>query len=463
MNKKTIWLGSAFVLILVAWLLWNPFSPDEQAASGLASKPKSARTASPDDASAQERTARRKTSERMLPEGSITTHQPEQLKDFVLTECKGHQVSLRTALKLIDEAYQDACYFSLEKPLKLTYEIDGESDNLLTFSLKGKSWLSAVKYVAALAGMEAKLEGEKVVLTPLEGADEVKESRVFPFGGMLEMLEQTLLDQEGANAEEPADDLVKLMRQNGIISSAEVKVDVEKNTITIRGDAQERAALEAFAAIATISSPQINATTKLITTKSPIETSQNTLSPAKVQELMRHLSQQEGTELVTAPSIMSRAGEEAMIEVKQENGENWTGLELKYNTDYIGLKMSSANQTEVRNKDDGGGFQQAEAQFLVYGGDSQIKNIGTEAGSYTYQITTLQAISPTGIPLEMKDAIRKSAGPMFPPVAKAVLGQPGFVYSPFSNNIVDVNGIPSGTLLADPYFPAEEKKHFRAP
>lgn len=41
--------------------------------------------------------------------------------------------------------------------------------------------------------------------------------------------------------------------------------------------------------------------------------------------------------------------------------------------------------------------------------------------------------------------------------------QPGFVFSPFSNKIVDVRDIPSGTLVADPTFPAEEKKHFRVP
>jgi hypothetical protein len=49
------------------------------------------------------------------------------------------------------------------------------------------------------------------------------------------------------------------------------------------------------------------------------------------------------------------------------------------------------------------------------------------------------------------------------PVAAAVPGKPGFVFSPFNNKVVDVRNIPSGTLVADPQYPASEKKHFRVP
>lgn len=49
------------------------------------------------------------------------------------------------------------------------------------------------------------------------------------------------------------------------------------------------------------------------------------------------------------------------------------------------------------------------------------------------------------------------------PVAKPTPGKEGFVFSPFNNQIVDVRDIPSGTLVADPTFPVEEKKFFRVP
>lgn len=49
------------------------------------------------------------------------------------------------------------------------------------------------------------------------------------------------------------------------------------------------------------------------------------------------------------------------------------------------------------------------------------------------------------------------------PVASPVPGKPGFVLSPFNNKIIDVKGIPSGTLVQDPTYPASEKKYFRVP
>lgn len=48
-------------------------------------------------------------------------------------------------------------------------------------------------------------------------------------------------------------------------------------------------------------------------------------------------------------------------------------------------------------------------------------------------------------------------------VARVVPGKPGFVFSPYNNKIIDVKGIPSGTLVQDPTYPQSEKKYFRVP
>lgn len=49
------------------------------------------------------------------------------------------------------------------------------------------------------------------------------------------------------------------------------------------------------------------------------------------------------------------------------------------------------------------------------------------------------------------------------PRATPAPGQPGFVYSPFNNQIIDVRDLPPGTLVADPSYPPSEKKYFRVP
>ena len=49
------------------------------------------------------------------------------------------------------------------------------------------------------------------------------------------------------------------------------------------------------------------------------------------------------------------------------------------------------------------------------------------------------------------------------PVAKPVPGKEGFVLSPFNNRLIDVRGMASGTMVADPSAPPTEKWIFRVP
>jgi hypothetical protein len=48
-------------------------------------------------------------------------------------------------------------------------------------------------------------------------------------------------------------------------------------------------------------------------------------------------------------------------------------------------------------------------------------------------------------------------------VANPVPGKEGMVFSPYNNKIVDVRGIPSGSLVQDPTSQPSEKKYFRVP
>ena len=47
--------------------------------------------------------------------------------------------------------------------------------------------------------------------------------------------------------------------------------------------------------------------------------------------------------------------------------------------------------------------------------------------------------------------------------ANPVPGKEGFVFSPYNKKVIDVRGLPSGTLVQDPTYPASEKKYFRVP
>ena len=49
------------------------------------------------------------------------------------------------------------------------------------------------------------------------------------------------------------------------------------------------------------------------------------------------------------------------------------------------------------------------------------------------------------------------------PFGTPVPGKEGYVFSPYNNKLLDVRGIPSGTLVQDTTYPLTEKKYFRVP
>jgi hypothetical protein len=69
--------------------------------------------------------------------------------------------------------------------------------------------------------------------------------------------------------------------------------------------------------------------------------------------------------------------------------------------------------------------------------------------------------APAPAPLPPPPAPKSSATPH--PTAIPVPGKAGFVFSPYNNKLIDVQGFAPGTLVADPTYPASERKHFRVP
>jgi hypothetical protein len=71
-----------------------------------------------------------------------------------------------------------------------------------------------------------------------------------------------------------------------------------------------------------------------------------------------------------------------------------------------------------------------------------------------------QRTRPNPRPADVK---RRPAPEYKYPVAQAVPGKAGFVFSPYSNKVIDVRDIPAGTLVRDPTYTGEEKGYLRVP
>jgi len=61
------------------------------------------------------------------------------------------------------------------------------------------------------------------------------------------------------------------------------------------------------------------------------------------------------------------------------------------------------------------------------------------------------ALVGTAIEADQRNRYRRNAPPGGYPTATRVRGQRGYVYSPYSNRVVDVRGVPRGGLVKDPY------------
>jgi len=68
----------------------------------------------------------------------------------------------------------------------------------------------------------------------------------------------------------------------------------------------------------------------------------------------------------------------------------------------------------------------------------------------------------TQTPPVEEPAVTEEGKPIIP-TAEPVPDKPGFVISPYNGKWIDVTGIAVGEAVADPDFPAEEKKYFRVP
>jgi hypothetical protein len=328
---------------------------------------------------------------------------------------------------------------------------------LISFSIKGKKWTSALKYIAALAGMEVKHEGLEFRLVPIKVEDRKKSVVKIP-ESLRETLLQELIDRDDWDTLIEKPDTATLLRLHGLVGNARITDSVPSGFIMIKGTNLDTAALTALVRMEE-EQPKMYVHSQIITSPSVLELPHGTITQEAALQWVQDIMQPNGTQLISAPGATTASGKTSVNEIKEGEGNDWTGMQITSTTKPIGLKLSSEVLTEIRPVDQTHKNQRSEDRFVMYDGDTQIKAIGHDAGGYYYQMTSLKNVPQMG----REEFARETVGQIEQPVATSVPGKPGFVFSPYTNQIVDVRDLPQGILVADPNFPAEEKKFFRVP
>lgn len=180
--------------------------------------------------------------------------------------------------------------------------------------------------------------------------------------------------------------------------------------------------------------------------------------PPDLVELLVELAGIPGVQVTTMPSITTRESQPATIEIVKEEEAGWTGTKVDVDGERTGLAILTRDTVQYRPDDHPKPYLQDTRYSVLSDGVPEISLVGEKDDEFMYRVLTAELIDATGRPI--RDGGGEGGGQ---PVASPVPGSPGMVFSPFNNKVVDVRGLPPGTLVADPHYPAEEKKFFRVP
>jgi hypothetical protein len=144
MNKRPAILVGVFMVILIAlaWMLQSQDDAENRNSRTSKASSKTNATAA-ETTTAQTHRERRGASPTSRPDSSRTHHDAAKLVNFILPKLEGKDVTIQQALVMIEEAYQDACFTSREKPLDLKFSVHDDPGHVISFSLKGKSFCPA--------------------------------------------------------------------------------------------------------------------------------------------------------------------------------------------------------------------------------------------------------------------------------------------------------------------------------
>lgn len=453
-TKYYVYFAGSIVLLcagLAAWLAMRPGDETNRPTDSRGAPRAGARSIPGDNPAAPRGGGPRQRDARV--ETPRYEHTAIHLDQFIVANVEGYEVTLRAAANLLMAAYKDACRQSRTVPLDLDFAFP-ESDARISFSLERTDFTAALNHLAALAGYEVERTGDRIAFQEIASRH----------GGESAALLLSVMD---------AVQIGKIMHRLGTLPSKDLRANLQAigiavETVEVAASGSEfsirnpsplvQKQIESL--LATLQGPQqMVARTKLIHAAGRLPLESPYLDTIKTAAWLRMAADRSAT-ISSMPTITFRHGEENTIElIKPEMNNNWTGVIIDLVAAPMGLAMVSRDTVRIRPEEAPEVRQQHVGHAALLDGDSHVTVVGEHDGITTYRMLSMEMITATGQPLR-RPGNTADGGYEF---AEAIAGQDGMVRSPYNDSIIDVRGIPSGTLVADPTFPMEERKFFRVP
>jgi hypothetical protein len=379
----------------------------------------------------------------------LSEHRVEDLAKFILPLVEGREASFHGAVKILMEAYNDACYRTQTKPLALEFSLPEETSARLWFSIERANFDAALKHLAALAGYTVRIDGLGVSFEPVPDS-EVVVSKTHPMGiGQAAVLKRQLRRLE--RLADPS--LAGMVASAGLAAPNRTLAFQPGGVLQAALTPAEHIKLETWLA-ALSQQVSFKATVSLVHAGKPVDPDPRQAAPDEIREWLGSLAKQTEIKVVQPPAVTLREQQEGVIELIHGKPDDWTGMRLKLEVERVGLRILAKDTTEYRPEDRSAPPVGNTSQSGLCAGDPQVSLVSSREGVRLYRVLTLELITATGQPV---------GDPAGYATASEVPGSPGMVVSPHSGTVIDVRGIPSGTLVQDPTFPASERKYFRVP
>ncbi len=262
------------------------------------------------------------------PAGPRATHAPERLKEFMLPEIAIDGLTLGEALRKLMGVYENACRKSGESPLRLVFDVPPGATRKLQLRLGGRNFTSSVQLLAALSGMTASRSGLTYQFKPLidEPKTVSRSIRVPPDMSSL-LIELTGIETGAKSPFEtdvtpriPVDELFRKLISD-LDPSTRLSLTASGILNLETTSTADAAAVSALIQGISQKPLQHKFTSMVVNLAAgaewtPPDVSQ--MTDAQLQLFMRGMAQTQGTELTTLPSITSKKGQSATVEIIRE-------------------------------------------------------------------------------------------------------------------------------------------------
>lgn len=354
------------------------------------------------------------------------SHSTADLSRFYIPEFTVYNASPKSALSSFLMEYQKACFLSGEAAIRFKSNTQELPATSLNFTTSG-TFTQVLDSIALRLNMNAKIEENTILFTPIEVADTENKLTTEHFNIRPDFLLRLFKEfKYASNSINESSILAHFKKDFSLHEQTTLSLNKEQSVLTVNATPSEISRVKQIVD-QLYARPvfQVRTSTKIVSVPKSIQTTFNEgkqaiptktpLTDGEIQLIMRQLAQIKDCDIVTAPSIVSRNNEMALIEIMREHLAEkeptpqfkWSGLKLGIRPSVCGFGLENIISYEQRAHPAGApthpgsnfNFKhdaKIKELALIPNGQSMFFEINRTEGMINYLVISTSVIDATG-------------------------------------------------------------------